>query len=202
MDTSLRSVWQGLWARQKIVNITKFISMTRNSSLRAVFLKNGVAIHWNLGEFGFWGVLEFFGLNLGLGGVVWGGIFEWDLCGFVFLGFWGIFVWAWVLGWFMDCHARLMARSQWRQGFWRWNFGEFVILSGVSAKQISCLRGFLLMGCLQDFFVFDGQKQENLGRILNFFFNLYEFLVFWNEICLQRRSSVDFWSLKKRFRWR
>ena len=41
-------------------------------------------------------------------------------------------------------------------------------------------------------FVFDEQKQENLGRILNFFFNLYEFLVFWNEICLQRRSSVDF----------
>lgn len=41
-------------------------------------------------------------------------------------------------------------------------------------------------------FVFDEQKQENLGRISNFFLNLYEFLVFWNEICLQRRSSVDF----------
>ena len=41
-------------------------------------------------------------------------------------------------------------------------------------------------------FVFEEQKQENLGRISNFFLNLYEFLVFWNEICLQRRSSVDF----------
>ena len=38
---------------------------------------------------------------------------------------------------------------------------EFVILSGVSAKQMSCLRCFLLMGCLQGFFVFDEQKQEN-----------------------------------------
>ena len=44
-----------------------------------------------MGEFGFWGVLEFFGLNLGLGGVVWGGIFEWDLCGFVFFGVLGNF---------------------------------------------------------------------------------------------------------------
>lgn len=41
-------------------------------------------------------------------------------------------------------------------------------------------------------FVFEEQKQENLGRISNFFLNLYEFSAFWNEICLQRRSSVDF----------
>lgn len=41
-------------------------------------------------------------------------------------------------------------------------------------------------------FVFDEQKQENLGRISNFLSNLYEFSAFWNEICLQRRSSVDF----------
>lgn len=41
-------------------------------------------------------------------------------------------------------------------------------------------------------FVFDEQKQEILSKNSNFLSNLYEFSAFWNEICLQRRSSVDF----------
>ena len=51
---------------------------------------------------------------------------------------------------------------------------------------VECARGFV------GIFVFDEQKQENLGKNSNFLSNLYEFSAFWNEICLQRRSSVDF----------
>lgn len=80
----------------------------------------------------------------------------------------------------MDCHARNDG-GDFLRVFERF-FGALVG-GGIF---LECGLGFL------GIFVFDGQKQDNLGRILNFFFNLYEFLVFWNEICLQRRSSVDF----------